>query len=578
MALPAFETNLNIIQQLDDEPNDVGGLTAAELKAKFDEAGLTIQTWINETLLPAMIAANLAFAKTTDIPAETVQAAIENVQESSAAATQALGNTLSATEESLQGQITENYNTLHKELLQAVMGSIPDTSVTYRKLASDITTILTALQTGLSQAQSKIEELDGREIVIDPATQTEKGLMSAADKVKLDGIAANATRVLVDNALSETSTNAIQNRAVQAALAELMQSISQSLEGKAPKAHTHTKSDITDLTFDTAPTENSQNPVTSGGIYQAVKEAGDAAKDAMDAFKQTWAAVPMIHIGGAMAALAHQGGHAAYADRVQVDAFQDPDQIAENGGIYYRGKCAQLLTIGLNTDRVVGNPGTTTTNDYYHVKDLNCRRIMLKQQWHRLFTFYPDAFGQLTSLKFEMSSTATIKLRILDTESGETVVETALVAGNSSNHPTFPVNYRLDPNHRYAMELWIETFSSSSVTMDYLDFTITPLIYTNTPVTMVPMTLPAGTARLELLVHDDGGVTSAGSAAAVKFDSGEFVALTQASAQADKVPGGVAATLRRYTADVPAGAQTAQLKLTLNGSGRKLYDYALIAI
>ena len=50
----------------------------------------------------------------------------------------------------------------------------------------------------------------------------------------------------------------------------------------------------------------------------------------------------MLTLGGVMAALAHQGGHAMYAERVQVDAFQDPDQIAENGGIYYRGKCAQL--------------------------------------------------------------------------------------------------------------------------------------------------------------------------------------------------------------------------------------------
>lgn len=290
----------------------------------------------------------------------------------------------------------------------------------------------------------------------------------------------------------------------------------------------------------------------------------------------------MRTLGGVMAAVAHQGGHAMYAERVQVDAFQDPDQIAENGGIYYRGKCAQLLTIGLNSDQVVGNPALTTTNDYYHVKDLNCQRIKLTQQWYRLFTFYPDAFGQLTSLKFRTTNGATIKLRIVDTESSEVVVETALAVANyssTSNYPTFPVNYRLDPNHRYAMELWIQALNnSSSVTMEYLDFTITPLIYTNTPVTMVPMTLPAGTARLELLVHDDGGVTSAGSAAAVKFDSGEFVALTQASTQADKVPGGIAATLRRYTADVPAGAQTAQLKLTLNGSGRKLYDYALIAM
>lgn len=43
---------MNIISKLDNEPNDVGGLTAGELKGKFDEAGLAIQKYINEVLLP----------------------------------------------------------------------------------------------------------------------------------------------------------------------------------------------------------------------------------------------------------------------------------------------------------------------------------------------------------------------------------------------------------------------------------------------------------------------------------------------------------------------------------------------
>lgn len=47
--------DLNIIQKLDDEPNDVGGLTSAQLKAKFDEAGNTIKTYINDTLIPAIL-------------------------------------------------------------------------------------------------------------------------------------------------------------------------------------------------------------------------------------------------------------------------------------------------------------------------------------------------------------------------------------------------------------------------------------------------------------------------------------------------------------------------------------------
>nr|DAQ50171.1 MAG TPA: Pulmonary surfactant-associated protein D, c-type lectin, alpha-helical coiled [Caudoviricetes sp.] len=43
-----------IIAALDDEPNDVGGMTSAELKNKFDEGGKAIQTYMNETLIPAL--------------------------------------------------------------------------------------------------------------------------------------------------------------------------------------------------------------------------------------------------------------------------------------------------------------------------------------------------------------------------------------------------------------------------------------------------------------------------------------------------------------------------------------------
>lgn len=50
-----LEQDLAIIQKLDDEPNDVGGMTAAQLKAKFDESGLTIQRYINESLIPQIL-------------------------------------------------------------------------------------------------------------------------------------------------------------------------------------------------------------------------------------------------------------------------------------------------------------------------------------------------------------------------------------------------------------------------------------------------------------------------------------------------------------------------------------------
>ena len=44
--------DLAVIQKLGDEPNDVGGLTADQFKAKFDEAGIAIQSYINDVLIP----------------------------------------------------------------------------------------------------------------------------------------------------------------------------------------------------------------------------------------------------------------------------------------------------------------------------------------------------------------------------------------------------------------------------------------------------------------------------------------------------------------------------------------------
>lgn len=56
LEIQLLDGDLNVIQKLDDEPNDVGGLTSAELKAKFDESGNIIKKYINETLIPAVLA------------------------------------------------------------------------------------------------------------------------------------------------------------------------------------------------------------------------------------------------------------------------------------------------------------------------------------------------------------------------------------------------------------------------------------------------------------------------------------------------------------------------------------------
>lgn len=50
MAISKFTKDMAIIAALDDEPNDVGGLSGQQLKEKFDEAGTSIKSYLNNTL------------------------------------------------------------------------------------------------------------------------------------------------------------------------------------------------------------------------------------------------------------------------------------------------------------------------------------------------------------------------------------------------------------------------------------------------------------------------------------------------------------------------------------------------
>ena len=68
MPITKFTKNMSIISALDDEPNEVGGLTAAELKAKFDEGGVALKEYINTVLIPAL--ENLGIETTVQLPTE----------------------------------------------------------------------------------------------------------------------------------------------------------------------------------------------------------------------------------------------------------------------------------------------------------------------------------------------------------------------------------------------------------------------------------------------------------------------------------------------------------------------------
>ena len=63
MALTTYSGDTDYISQLDDQPNDNDGLSAAELKAKFDQSGTEFIAFFNEEHLPEAEAAIAAAAQ-----------------------------------------------------------------------------------------------------------------------------------------------------------------------------------------------------------------------------------------------------------------------------------------------------------------------------------------------------------------------------------------------------------------------------------------------------------------------------------------------------------------------------------
>ena len=80
MAFTKVTKDMGIISALDPKPNDVGGLTAAQLQAKFDEAGEALKLYLNNTLTAELESANgagnIGISAITGLTASTVQAAL----------------------------------------------------------------------------------------------------------------------------------------------------------------------------------------------------------------------------------------------------------------------------------------------------------------------------------------------------------------------------------------------------------------------------------------------------------------------------------------------------------------------
>lgn len=119
------------------------------------------------------------------------------------------------------------------------------------------------------------------------ATESASGLMSAADKIKLNGIAKGATKVVVDTALSSTSTNPVQNKVINSALSgkagtSVATTSANGLMSAADKTKLNGIAKEANKTIvDTTLSNSSTNPVQNKVVKAALDNKAD--KTALDA-------------------------------------------------------------------------------------------------------------------------------------------------------------------------------------------------------------------------------------------------------------------------------------------------------
>lgn len=110
--IPRVTDELGTVSTLDDRPNDTGGLTAAELKAKFDADAVTLKDYLNDVLIPFLegvsAAASLGITTIPGFSADNIQTALEQIVQAMQDVTQ---------------------------------GSVTDGSITLAKLAAEVTAV-----------------------------------------------------------------------------------------------------------------------------------------------------------------------------------------------------------------------------------------------------------------------------------------------------------------------------------------------------------------------------------------------------------------------------------------------------
>ena len=168
-----------------------------------------------------------------------------------------------------KGLSTEDYTTAEKTKLAGI-----EASANNYTLPTATASALGGIKVGANLAiDSSTGVLSGD---YSAATTSAAGLMSSTDKAKLDGIAAGATAVTVDSAMSSTSENPVQNKVVYTELAGKVDTET----GKGLSTNDYSDAEKTKLAGIEAGANNYSLPAATTSALGGVKVGSNLAVDA----------------------------------------------------------------------------------------------------------------------------------------------------------------------------------------------------------------------------------------------------------------------------------------------------------
>ena len=199
-----------------------------------------------------------------------------------------------------KGLSTEDYTTAEKTKLSGI-----EAGANAYSLPTASASVLGGVKIGANIAVANDGTISGN---YSAATTSAAGLMSAADKTKLDGIDPSSYVVTVDSAMSTTSENPVQNKVITTALAGKVDTVS----GKGLSTEDYTTAEKTKLSGIETGANNYSLPTAAANTLGGVKVGSNLAVDANGVLS-----------GNYSAATTSANGLMSSADKTKLDGMNN---------------------------------------------------------------------------------------------------------------------------------------------------------------------------------------------------------------------------------------------------------------